>query len=361
MSCGHPRPHRPQRRGVDDPFSILGVGPNSSEREIRAAFRRLAHRHHPDHAPGGDGEAFRRTEQAYREAMRCRSTSRWATQSVDPPASSGDAPSTATPADWVYEEPVPALRALRLNPVPEAPAVHVPRRRGVGWVIAGCVMVGLTGAAFANQPRADYASLWSVVSLACVSIGFARLKQTARERRAARARSDEAVAMHRAALAEHDATVATAGAQPRVRALIIEMADAAIAAGITLISPHDSGTAVCRAWFIAEQIPQWDRVVGVFAASVDGIGGPLETFWVTRTGLFVDRVRYEPHEAFWWFGQGRGGDAVRSEGTSVVLEGAGEVLRFTFARTPESSARGRAVTDAAHTLALLRSVIVGPG
>lgn len=34
-------------------YQVLGVGPSASDAEIRAAYRRLARRHHPDRAAGG--------------------------------------------------------------------------------------------------------------------------------------------------------------------------------------------------------------------------------------------------------------------------------------------------------------------
>ena len=45
-------------------YVVLGVDPDASTEEIRAAFRGLAKKYHPDHH-GGDGEMFRRIRHAY--------------------------------------------------------------------------------------------------------------------------------------------------------------------------------------------------------------------------------------------------------------------------------------------------------
>lgn len=48
---------------MTDPYKILGVTPNSSDSEIKSAYRKLAKQHHPDH--GGDGELFAKINAAY--------------------------------------------------------------------------------------------------------------------------------------------------------------------------------------------------------------------------------------------------------------------------------------------------------
>ncbi|MEI8004207.1 MAG: DnaJ domain-containing protein, partial [Methanothrix sp.] len=46
-----------------DYYQILGVGKTASEDEIKRAFRRKAHEHHPD--KGGDAEQFKKVNEAY--------------------------------------------------------------------------------------------------------------------------------------------------------------------------------------------------------------------------------------------------------------------------------------------------------
>lgn len=51
-----------------DPFSALGVGPDASEAELTAAYRRLARRWHPDQA-WGDGQRMAQVNEAYARAQ----------------------------------------------------------------------------------------------------------------------------------------------------------------------------------------------------------------------------------------------------------------------------------------------------
>jgi curved DNA-binding protein CbpA len=46
----------------DDPYRTLGVRPSVSDRELRAAYRRLVQQHHPDHN-SGSAESARRFEE----------------------------------------------------------------------------------------------------------------------------------------------------------------------------------------------------------------------------------------------------------------------------------------------------------
>jgi hypothetical protein len=45
-------------------YEVLGVAPDASVREVRRAYVRLAHTHHPDHA-GGDSETMRALNDAW--------------------------------------------------------------------------------------------------------------------------------------------------------------------------------------------------------------------------------------------------------------------------------------------------------
>ncbi len=47
-----------------DPYNILGVERNASQEEIKKAFRKLAHQHHPDKG-GGDEQKFKEVSAAY--------------------------------------------------------------------------------------------------------------------------------------------------------------------------------------------------------------------------------------------------------------------------------------------------------
>lgn len=55
-----------------DPFSVLGVTPNASEDEIKAAYRKLAKKYHPDLNNGSaDSEAkMKEVNEAYSEALK---------------------------------------------------------------------------------------------------------------------------------------------------------------------------------------------------------------------------------------------------------------------------------------------------
>jgi len=48
-----------------DYYKILEIAPNADEKEIRAAYRRLAKQYHPDAGEGSSAEAFRAVQEAY--------------------------------------------------------------------------------------------------------------------------------------------------------------------------------------------------------------------------------------------------------------------------------------------------------
>lgn len=50
-----------------DPYEVLGVSPAAAENELRAAYRKLVQRHHPDHNDGSPESArkFEQVQEAY--------------------------------------------------------------------------------------------------------------------------------------------------------------------------------------------------------------------------------------------------------------------------------------------------------
>ncbi len=47
---------------IDDPYKVLGVGPNATDAEIKQAYRRLAKKYHPDLNPGDEAAAQKMQE-----------------------------------------------------------------------------------------------------------------------------------------------------------------------------------------------------------------------------------------------------------------------------------------------------------
>ena len=62
----------------NDPFEVLGVSRSSSEDEIKAAYRRLAKKYHPDLNPGDKvaEQKMREVNEAYTRALQIRKTGR---------------------------------------------------------------------------------------------------------------------------------------------------------------------------------------------------------------------------------------------------------------------------------------------
>lgn len=82
-----------------DPYQVLGVTRRASDAEVRSAYRRLAHLHHPDHN-GGSLQAARRFEEvqdAYAEIVRERRGSPGARRSAGSRSSAGSQRSTSQP------------------------------------------------------------------------------------------------------------------------------------------------------------------------------------------------------------------------------------------------------------------------
>ena len=57
-----------------DPYEVLGVSPAASESELRAAYRKLVQRHHPDHNDGSPESAlkFEKVQEAYAKVREMR-------------------------------------------------------------------------------------------------------------------------------------------------------------------------------------------------------------------------------------------------------------------------------------------------
>ncbi|MCF7845486.1 MAG: DnaJ domain-containing protein, partial [Candidatus Pacebacteria bacterium] len=48
---------------MEDYYKTLGVSKSASKEEIKKAYRKLAHKHHPD--KGGDEKTFKKISEAY--------------------------------------------------------------------------------------------------------------------------------------------------------------------------------------------------------------------------------------------------------------------------------------------------------
>lgn len=61
-----------QGRGAGGPawWEVLGVSPAASAEQVRAAYRRLALRHHPDR--GGDEHVFKQVQAAFDQVRKLR-------------------------------------------------------------------------------------------------------------------------------------------------------------------------------------------------------------------------------------------------------------------------------------------------
>lgn len=80
-----------------NPYTVLGVGPDASQSELRAAYRRLVQLHHPDHN-GGSAESARRFEEV-QEAYAAAIAARRAAPRAQTPPAGGDPDVEARIAD----------------------------------------------------------------------------------------------------------------------------------------------------------------------------------------------------------------------------------------------------------------------
>ena len=67
---------------MNDPYTILGVSPNSSDQEIKSAYRKLAKQHHPD--TGGDQQRFAEISSAYDSIKNAESRQNFENSHYDP-------------------------------------------------------------------------------------------------------------------------------------------------------------------------------------------------------------------------------------------------------------------------------------
>lgn len=96
-----------------DAYATLGVAPDASDAELRAAYRRLVLRHHPDHN-NGSAESARRFEQvqeAYAQVLAARraGATGQTTAGASPPRASARTASPPRPADPAVDARIAAM------------------------------------------------------------------------------------------------------------------------------------------------------------------------------------------------------------------------------------------------------------
>jgi len=112
-----------------DPYVVLGVRPDASDREIRSAYRRLVQLHHPDHNHGS-AESERRFEEVQEAYARVRQLRAGGAQPPPPPPPPSDPDLDARLKDMerdLHEAHVARERARRA--AAEAAAAAAQRKR----------------------------------------------------------------------------------------------------------------------------------------------------------------------------------------------------------------------------------------
>lgn len=141
-----------------DPYLVLGVPPGASPAELRAAYRRLALVHHPDH--GGSTERMARVSSAYEAARSGRSGGR---HDEVPDGQAGAGRRKAS-----------AASPLSSRAPASGPATRAPHRlmRSLALFLGASVLVRIT--AIVLGPPIDSAAflqLWAAVTVAWLTHG----------------------------------------------------------------------------------------------------------------------------------------------------------------------------------------------
>lgn len=78
-----------------DPYKVLGVTSEASFAEVKAAYRRVAQKYHPD--AGGDAWAFQQVQQAFETLQRQHAETESGVLHTQPPVEAATEPATAPP------------------------------------------------------------------------------------------------------------------------------------------------------------------------------------------------------------------------------------------------------------------------
>lgn len=101
--------------GLWEAYRVLGLGPDATPEEVKAAYRRQARLHHPDR--GGDPEAFARVAAAWRTLSRPAPARAAAFRRAEPPGGAFD---TIRTSDSRRRHPGPPGAAPRVEVVSRA-------------------------------------------------------------------------------------------------------------------------------------------------------------------------------------------------------------------------------------------------